>query len=89
MYANDTSLYVIGTDLDEINYHLNQDLIQLSKWFKYNRLVLNVSKTNCMLICTPQKRLRLVSDVLDLYIDEICITNVTHQNVLGVTIDIP
>ena len=40
-----------------------------------------------MLICTPQKRLRLVSDVHDLYIDEICITNVTHQNVLGVTID--
>ena len=48
---------------------------------------MNVSKTNCMLICTPQKRLRLVSDVLDLYIDEICFTNVTHQNVLGVTID--
>ena len=42
MYADDTYLYVIGTDLDEINYHLNQDLIQLSKWFKYNRLYYNI-----------------------------------------------
>ena len=54
MYADDTALYVIGSDVNEINYLLNNDLTNVSKWFDCNRLIINESKTNCMLICNKK-----------------------------------
>ena len=44
-----------GPDVNTINNHLNDDLFRISAWFKSNLLVINESKTSCMLICTPQK----------------------------------
>ena len=87
MYADDTALYVIGSDVNEINYLLNNDLTNVSKWFDCNRLIINESKTNCMLICNKQRRTRLASDQLSVYIKHSMINNVSHHNVLGITID--
>ena len=55
MYA-DTSIYASGADVNTIHNHLNDDLFHISAWFKSNLLVINESKTSCMLICTSQKR---------------------------------
>jgi hypothetical protein len=87
MYADDTSIYVVGTDIDDLNNRLNNDLIKISEWFQKNLLVVNESKTNCMLICTPQKRSRLPTDKLTVYLNNVSISNVNMQNVLGVIID--
>ena len=87
MYADDTSLFAIGNDIDEVNQKLNNDLIAVSKWFKCNMLIVNELKTNCMLVCTQQKRARLGSDQLSLYLNNVQITNVKVQKVLGVKID--
>ena len=86
MYADDT-LYAIGNDTYEINQKINNDLITVSKWFKCNMLIVNELKTNCMLVCTQQKRARLVSDQLSLYLNNVQITDVEVKKVLGVKID--
>ena len=44
MYADDTSIYASGADVDTINNHLNDDLFRISAWFKSNLLVINESK---------------------------------------------
>ena len=87
MHADDTALYVIGSDVNEINYLLNNDLTNVSKWFDCNRLIINESKTNCMLICNKQRRTRLASDQLSVCTQHSMINNVSHHNVLGITID--
>ena len=87
MYADDTSIYASGADVDTINNHLNDDLCRISAWFKSNLLVINETKTSCMLICTFQKRYLLATDKLSLYINNSMINNVARQNVLGVMIN--
>jgi hypothetical protein len=87
MYADDTSLYVIGKDLNEINRMLNSELINVSEWFSHNNLVINETKTNCMLICTQQRRSLLLDSNLTIFINGSVISNVESQTVLGITID--
>ena len=87
MYADDTSFYVTGQNLNELNTLINSDLENVSRWFTLNHLVINASKTTCMLVCTQQKRVRLGNVNLNVSINESPIQNVEHQNILGITID--
>ena len=43
MYADDTLLYLVGTTVHNLVFHINQDLQGLSEWLEDNNLVLNVS----------------------------------------------
>ena len=43
MYADDTLLYLVGTTVLNLVFHINQDLQGLSEWLEDNNLVLNVS----------------------------------------------
>ena len=65
---------------------LNVELSTVNKWLKSNRLVLNLKKTNCMLICNKQKRYKLPQDKLDIDVAGTAIANVTKHNVLAVII---
>ena len=87
MYADDTTLYALGKDVENINQTLNDELDKVNKWFNSNNLILNAKKTNCMLICTKQKRNTLINDKLCVHINGSYIDNVTEQNVLGLIID--
>ena len=87
MYADDTSLYVVGKSLNELNTIINTELEHVSNWCNLNKLVVNNMKTNCMLICTPKKRSRLLNDKLDVYIKNTPLENVDSQKVLGILID--
>ena len=61
MYADDTTLHVSGTSLHDIQLKLQEDLNEISKWIKDNRLQLNVDKTKLMIIGSKQ-RLRSCRD---------------------------
>ena len=50
MYADDTIIYCNNTDLSRLVDDVNNTLSDVSEWYKANRLVLNVSKSNSMLI---------------------------------------
>ena len=59
-----------GSDLHLIQSSLSHDLEKLSKWVVCNRLTLNATKTELMVIGSRQ-RLSTLSDTLELSIDNV------------------
>ena len=57
MYADDTVLYLAGPTVKNLNFHINQDLQCLSEWLEDSNLVLNVSKTKCVLFTSQRQAL--------------------------------
>ena len=78
MCADDTHLITYaGSDLHLIQSSLSHDLEKLSKWLVSNRLTLNATKTEFMVIGSRQ-RLRTLSDTLELSIDNVPIEQVIN-----------
>ena len=48
-FADDSNLFQYGESLNEIENILNEELHEIVKWLKVNKLTLNVDKTQCML----------------------------------------
>ena len=59
MYADDTSLTFISQDISQLNETINADLKRLDLWMQGNKLSLNASKSQSMLICTKPKHQNL------------------------------
>ena len=55
MYADDTHLTYANKDVNIIQSCLNEDLLNISKWLIANKLTLNMTKTEFMLIGSRQK----------------------------------
>ena len=55
MYADDTHLTYADNDISKIELNLNQDLVNVSEWLVVNKLTLNKSKTEFMLIGSRQR----------------------------------
>ena len=55
MYADDTSLTFASADLKHIDDCLNYDLNRVCTWLSANKLTLNLTKTEFMLIASRQK----------------------------------
>ena len=53
LFADDTTIYVIGQNLRFLKVKLQADLDNLSLWLIANKPVLNVKKTKCMIL-TPR-----------------------------------
>ena len=86
IYADDTHITYAGSDLHLIQSSLSHDLEKLSKWLVSNRLTLNATKTEFMLIGS-RRRLSTLSDTLELSIDNIPIKQVPSVKSLGIYID--
>ena len=86
MYADDTHITYAGSDLYLIQSSLSHDLKKLSKWLVSNRLILNATKTEFMLIGSRQ-RLSTLSDTLEISIDNIPIEQVSSVKSLVIYID--
>ena len=55
MYADDTHLTLAGNSVDSIELNLNEDLASISEWLTANKLTLNKSKTEVMIIGSRQR----------------------------------
>ena len=55
MYADYTHLTYADKDVNIIQSCLNEDLLNISKWLIANKLTLNMTKTEFMLIGSRQK----------------------------------
>ena len=87
MYADDTHYITsAGSDLHLIQSSLSHDLEKLSKWLLSNRLTLNAKKTEFMLIGSRQ-RLSILSDTLELSIDNVPIEQVSSVKSRGLCTD--
>ena len=86
MYADDTSLTLASTDIEHINYCFNHDLSNVYEWLSANKLTLNVTKTEFMLIASRQK-LSQFTESPSLTINENAIEQITSAKSLGVYVD--
>jgi hypothetical protein len=57
LFADDTTLVIDGKNIPEAKRKLQQDLTIITDWLKYNRLIINLSKTHMMHIPTTLKKL--------------------------------
>ena len=87
LFADDSTITAIGKNIGEISNELNLDLHNVSAWCKQNKMVINVSKTNCMCIGSKQKLLTLSDCLLKLSIDEKPLNETQCEKVLGLFID--
>lgn len=86
MYADDTHLTFASNRIDDIESHLNEDLANVNKWLLCNKLTLNQSKTEFMLIGSRQ-RLNTFQAAPILALNNETIKQVPHTKSLGVHID--
>ena len=70
----------------DINYCFNYDLSNVYEWLSANKLTLNMTKTEFMLIASRQK-LSQFTESPSLTINEIAIEQVTSAKSLGVYVD--
>lgn len=50
LFADDTTIYLVGRDVNEMIELMNQELEKLSGWLNVNKLKLNANKTKYMVI---------------------------------------
>ena len=86
MYADDTHLTYASDNVENIESYLNQDLDNIYSWLRANRLTLNMTKTEFLLIGSRQRQSGLtVSPTLT--INGVKDKQVTNTKSLGVIID--
>ena len=52
-FADDTTVYACGHDLDNLTRYINSELANLYTWLCSNRLSLNIEKTKFLIFCPP------------------------------------
>ena len=89
MFADDTSLTFQSQDISQLNKIINDDRKHLDLWIQGNKLSLNVSKTQSMLICTKPKHqsLKTAGDNLCLNIRGKDLDVVQKVKYLGLQVD--
>lgn len=79
LFADDALVYIAGTNVNEIKMKLEQDLNEINKWLKINKLKLNTSKTKLMMMNREEN--------INISIDGEVIESVDEIKYLGVIID--
>ena len=84
LYADDTTLFLSDDDVNSLIIKTNNELVNISNWFKANKLLINTSKTKCMIF--NFNKTRSIDNVI-LKIDNEQIPQVDYTNFLGLIID--
>ena len=85
IYADDTNVIMSHYDLDQLISSIDNELSNLSLWFKVNKLSLNISKSNYMFF--KNRHSNRIYDNTHIFIDGTELTKVSHTKFLGVLID--
>ena len=83
LFADDTNLFISGSNLPQIEEMLNQELQKISLWLKVNKLSLNIKKTHYMLFTNK----RSTKPCISVDIDGHSIDAVEYTRFLGIDID--
>ena len=86
MYTDDTSLTYASADLKSIDNCINYDLNRVYIWLSANKLTLNLTKTDVLLIALRQK-LSTFSETPSFSINDYTVKEVSSAKTLGVLID--
>jgi len=86
-YADDTTAFVVGDDVQAVTNLVNNDSALIQQWLQVFRLTLNTNKTSFMLIGSPRNDINHVILKQSIRISNNCLTRVYNANFLGITID--
>ena len=86
MYADDCILYCTGNTWDRVRNTLQQALDNVSMWFEYNALKLNVKKSKC-LVNSAKAKLKTINRNLSLRVSNQLLEFVDKYNYLGFLLD--
>ena len=87
LFADDTTVFYSNDDISVLYDTVNRELNEVCNWFKCNKLSLNASKTNLMLMGTTYK-IRNIQNVKVFSLDGCKLMHVSSAKFLGITIDI-
>jgi len=83
LFADDTTIYSSHKNIDTAINMMNNELQRVAKWFDANKLSLNVSKTQTMLLSRKKK----LTPSISVFIKEQEIIRVAKTKFLGVVVD--
>ena len=86
LFADDTTDFYLNSNVDTLYDTINDELIEVCNWFKFNKLSLNASKTNLMFIVTPHQT-KQVNDSRHIHLDGCKLTRVTEAKFLGIALE--
>ena len=84
LFADDTNILYSHKHLTELINTLNTELINVSSWFKCNKLSLNIAKTNFIHFQTLHSNIELPQPIK---IDDLSLLKKDFTKFLGITID--
>ena len=84
-FADDTSIFIKGKSILDISRTMSSEMRNVTEWLKNNKLTLNLSKTNFMVMTTQGKRFN--DDECNIIVDNVIIERVTNCKFLGVVLD--
>ena len=84
LYADDSTVYESGYQLENIQKQLQKTVNKVKLWCKLNNMAINSTKTKCMLISTSIKLKKCAK--LNISVDNHQIENVSCQKILGVMV---
>ena len=87
LYADGTTITAQGKSLNEVEFKLEEGANKVSRLYRENRMAMNCIKTKVMLMSTSKRLSILPSPNLNIKIDDVCLENVGHYRILGVTVD--
>ena len=87
LYADDTTLTFSDCDMAMLQHQMTNDLQQITKWLRVNKLTLNVLKSEYMLIGSRQRLSTLDQSSMSLSVDGLPLKRCTEAKCLGVLID--
>ena len=82
LFADDTTVLFRSHDINELNDKLTAEINKVNKWFSANNLLINLSKTNCMLFSN-----KLGNPKLNISIDNMVLEEKYVVTFLGVEVD--
>ena len=90
MYADDTRISFSSHSIPGINKYLNSDLLCLKTWMVSNKLSLNVTKTQTLLIGGRIKLMDIENSEtqkLQIFIGKEPVSKIKHTKYLGIEVD--
>ena len=86
MYADDTNINVAASNYDELQNLMNNALENINLWLRANKLSLNVTKTELMIIGSRQRLASQAHQGIHVHIGDKQIKRVTSTKTLGVIV---
>ena len=85
LFADDTNILISGSDIHEVLNILNNEMVKITDWIHGNKLSLNTSKTQYMIMSSPHNKCN--SETTGITINGESISRVHSTKFLGIIID--